>query len=432
MKKNTSKHNMEIKNYEIIRDFIRKLFFMPGFNYDSIKASGYNKARSTYYLDMKRIAHYTDNKIQEYQSENNKYNQIINDLYKYPSNFLLETYRFSSYSINDLQYYFMIMQNMQKEVTTIDSLIDKIKKYYKINDNCYQSIRNKLNELVALGYIKVEKKKGQQYFSLEDDILEYIFRLDLMDKLDLMVLFFHNFYFLASAGYDLLETIRQYQISENYPDIVNHYKKQNDIFLYRYNPIHHVLDNDIVWKILKALNDKKIIEYSYKNQSNKEMLCKIYPIKIITEYDYGRQYIYGFDINEKKYFSNRIDSIYNLHVTDESAYIPENTDKNMQNMWSVSTYESKYNVKIYFDFPKEDIIQYKILKRDLYNTKRFGKITEKDNLLIFEIQVSGYMELVPWINSFGEYALVDKEVCPELYEKIVEHTNELMVLYGLI
>lgn len=426
MKKNNSKHNIEIKNYEIIRDFIRKLFFMPDFNFKSIKELGYEKNKSAYHIDIKRAETYIKNAIKKHGKKKAN-RQIINDLYKFPSNFLLDTYRFSSYSINDLQYYFMIMQNI-KEGKNLKDLISDIKKYYKIDDNCDQIIRNKLKELISIGYIKSEKKGVKEFFLLEKNILD---DFDNIDDLDLMVLFFHNFYFLSVAGYDLLETIRQYRILNFNDDLDKDYKKQNDIFLYRYNPIHHVLDNDIHWEILKAINEEKIIEYTYINQSNKKITCSVLPKCIITEYDYGRQYLYVYDKNSNKYFSNRIDSIYNVKITNKKESTSENLN-DLKNMWSISTNTNKYDIKIYFDFPREDSIKFNILKRDLYNTKKFGTITEKDGIFIFEIQLSDYKQLIPWINSFGYYALVDKDICPELYNEISEHTEGLMKLYELI
>ena len=89
-----------------------------------------------------------------------------------------------------------------------------------------------------------------------------------------------------------------------------------------------------------------------------------------------------------------------------------------------------YHIRIYFQFPAE---KYKILKRQLENTMRFGTIIENsDGRITFNITISNYKEIIPWVNSFGEYAIVDKNICPALYEEIKQHNNKLREMYGLI
>ena len=89
-------------------------------------------------------------------------------------------------------------------------------------------------------------------------------------------------------------------------------------------------------------------------------------------------------------------------------------------------------VKVIFTLPEDKKLRENIITK-INTTKRKGTVTQTNyDTIIYEIQTTNQLELVPWINSFGRYVKVDKEINPFLYNKLKEHNDELMVKYGLI
>lgn len=438
-KKNTKKHLYEIKNYEFIREFIRALLFSPGMNETTMQNDGIINSRRTFYERLKNITFYLNkdkiNKIiKKYRINDTTYQTILNDLYDFPTNYFTDTYVYSSYKEADLYYYIRFMQKISEYLDNDDSkfvgkdIIEEVSKALKVKVK-----KEKFLELEKLGIIEKVNNKDNKYtyYQLTEDIFKHG-NSNFLDNLQDMVIFFYNHHFLSIPGYFLSKTIEQYKIFTGKTDINDMCQPENNIFAYRYVPKYNTIDNNILWNILEAIKHKQIIQYSYISQDNTIIKCQMVPIKVVIEYEYGKQYCYGYDHTKNEYFLSRIDMMSNLKITKETYINKEiylNFDKDFRNRWMVANNEGSYNVKVFFNFPKE---KKKVLKRNLENTMRFGAITENGDQIIFNAAISNYKEIIPWINSFGEYAVVDKDTCPELYEQIKTHNDKLRELYGII
>lgn len=433
-RKNTKTHLFEVKNYEHIRKFIKALLFAPGMNRETMQETGVITSRRAFYNWLQNIAFYMEDKVYEYKIDQTKYKTILNDLYKYPDNYFADTYIYASYNEKDLFYYIIYMQIINQlyyddfSYNYIEaSFPDHLRDVLKIK-------RDILYALEKLGIIeRINKRTSRvQNYRLSTDILNYK-KNDFLDNLQNMVIFFYNHHYLSVPGYFLSKTINQYKILNGCKDAVCHYNPNDDIFRYRYVPKHNTIDNNILWNILEAVKNKNIIKYTYITQDNSEAEYSMLPIKIVIENEYGKQYCYGYDTSSNQYFLSRIDMMTNIKITDitcNNHEIYKQFDKDFSDKWMTADNTGRYHIRIYFHFPAE---KYKILKRYLENTMRFGKITENADMSItFDITTSNYKEIIPWVNSFGEYAIVDKNICHELYEDIKQHNNKLREMYGLI
>lgn len=434
--KNTKTHLFEIKHYEQIRKFIKALLFSPGMNKESIQETGVISSQRTFYDRLKNITFYMEDNVYEYKINRKKYKNILNDLYMCPANYFTNTYMYSSYTIDELFFYIFYLYRIMEDndvsnnnfsFKEIHSLLpEDVEDILKSNKNIFYGLEQ-------LGIIEINyKTKSTKYYKLTNDVLNYR-KNNFLDNLQNMVDFFYNHHFLAVPGYYLSKTINQYKLLNDNPDAPCHYEPGNDIFAYRYVPKHNTIDNDILWDILKAIKNKQLISYTYIAQDNSKHKYSMLPVKIVIEYEYGKQYCYGYDIGSNQYFLSRIDMMENLKTTDTNycnEEIYKHFDEDFINKWMVADNKGSYHIRVYFNFPQE---KKKILKRQLENTKRFGTITENsDGSITFDITISNYKEIIPWVNSFGEYAVVDKDICPELYEEIKIHYNELRKMYEII
>lgn len=454
-KKKTNIHTNEIKGYDKIRRFIQSLFFMPSANLKNMKNNGIIKSDRSFYDIMQSLNLYMGNKIKNSKTQESKNKKIVNDLYLCPANFFADTYMYATYTVRDMFYYITFMQMIDKLISEdgadsflyseFISQIDCDKKYKNIYEDKKYKADTRFNDLVKTGIIEYlgEETRGSgrdkytdKRYRLSSDVLQYDDGNDFIHNLLDMVIFFYNSHFLPVPGYYLSKTINQYIISEYNESDNIHYVPENQLFLIRGRPIHNTLDNNILWLIFEAIKDKTIIEYSYITQMKTKEKYSMLPLKVVIEYEYGKQYCYGYDVNNNEYYTMRIDMIEDVKKTgkkynaDEKVY--KNFDKDFKNRWSVANNIKEEKVKIYFNLTEDETIN-KQLKRRLEDTKHNGEINYIDKShAVFETVVSNIYELIPWVNSFGEYAVVDKTVCPLLYDKIKEHNDELMVMYGII
>ncbi len=430
--KETGTKIYELKHFEQIRFFLRKMFHEPDFNEQNFISDGYS--RRTFYNIKKNIELYLGNNIQKSKPVAHKNTYIINDLYKFPNNFFADAYMYSSYIVEDIYYYIILLQILgNNNELEFDTICGYFKNQITI-DKEINIIKQRLNQLVDLGI--VQKVNNKTYKLIPDllneidDILNNYNIYDALSYLSDISIFYYNHSFLSTAGYFLSKSINQKNIIENNIDSNSHYLPENSIFIYRYNPVYSTIDNNILWEIVKAVKAKQMITYEYKTQNNETINYSIIPVAVIIEYEYGKQYCYGYSEKLQSYITPRLDMMSNIKITNHvgnHAYY--NTPKFINKVWNISSKETKEKVEILFSIPKDK----KALLRRLENTKRYGNLEKnKDGTYTFTIEVYDSLELVPWVNGFGKYAVVNKNVSPALYNKVIEHTKKLQEAYGII
>lgn len=450
--KNTKQFQNERKNYESIKNIVSRMFLEP-----SINLNIRNTKLPASQRDMlRRIINYIGQAhINKTTIEKQHITTFIADMYKCPVNYLAETYRYASYTHEQLLIYLTFMQLISSTGSNDDNgegITNVALPFYKkdlcgdVNDriqnnNTTSAVENMFDDLVDMGIIekcKTEKNisPAKQLYIISNDVLNNIDNLGLLNKLLEMVIFFYNIHPLSVPGYMLAHTIYEYLIY-SYPkdDVLLHYIPSSNVYVYKNKALHNTIYNNITWKILDAINSKNIINFNYTEQNGLVVNRNIVPEKIIIEYEYNRQYCYGFDPDTNKYYNARIDKISELKIinkTIHSKFLSTNFEKDFEHKWMVADSLTCDYVKVIFNLPVDKKIRESIIKK-INITKRKGKITQiNHNTVMYEINTTNQLELVPWINGFGRYAKVDKNINPFLYNKLKEHNNELMVKYGLI
>ena len=112
--KNTKIHLYEVMHYENIRSFIKALLFSPSMNKQSMQEAGIITSQRTFYDRLQNITFYMEDNVYEYKINRTKYKNILNDLYMCPANYFADTYMYASYNEEDLFYYIIYMQIIDK------------------------------------------------------------------------------------------------------------------------------------------------------------------------------------------------------------------------------------------------------------------------------------------------------------------------------
>lgn len=441
--KNTSQFLLERKNYESIREYIGILYLEPCINLDSRKL----KAPAGHRDMLRRISSYINPEYrQKVNIENISVMTFLSDMYKCPVNYIADTFRYASYTHDELIYYITFLQILSTAGQYDDSeegLTDVSKPFTKrdlcgdvrsrTNDADTYTIERIFNDLVDLGII--EKNQNKEY-ELSNDVLNNIDNYGALDKLLEMVIFFYNIHPLVIPGYMLAGTINHYLIY-SFPQESQEmdYVPNSDVFIYTNKSLQNTIDNDITWNILNAVKNHQFISFEYVRQNGEKVFRKLVPVKVVQEQEYNRQYCYGYDPVTKTKSISRINKIKKLKILPE-IYNGENLDSIFEEDFKYNCMTSdsaKYTkVQVKFSLPDNENIRQQIKTR-LEKTKRKGTIKHiNENTIMYETYTTDENELVPWINGFGRYAHVDKRLNTKLYNKLKEHNDELMVKYGLV
>ena len=494
MTKNTHAFQNDIKNYDKIRDILRYLYLFGSSSKEELVKKNLVKSISSFYDIIQRIENYIDGEyLQEHRSTEKgtgKKFRFMYDPFRCPVNYLAETYQNCSYVTDDIIFYFCLMQAFvdpdfpehpyeyleddgfldDAEVIETDDnvaitdLVTIVKNIYTNNQSVLRElngiipnfehndklftwarIKARITELVDLG-ILVESDKNR--YTLSTDIFADIESEDL-SNIQLMTQFFYNCTFLTVPGFYLSSTISAYSQSVYSKEAYSFfYKQENPVFIYKNHRLQNVIDDDVTWKILTAIHTKSVISYSYKTRGEKILHFDMLPMKVIIDKQYGRQYFFGYNYKDQKYYMPRISSVSNVNIKTnyDTARIYEALSdddlkdihsaynriyrEHMANVWNIARGETISTVHIHFAFPEEEYS--KQLSR-LKATKHHGSITELGNGNVdFTVDTCNELELVPWIRGFGKYAVVDKNTNPELASKLKSDWEEALKQYGII
>lgn len=493
--KNTHAFQNDIKHYDKIRDILRYLYMYGSSSKEELVEKYLSKSISSFYDTKQRIENYIDGEyLQEHKSSEKKSGKkyrFMYDPFICPVNYLADTYQNCSYVIDDFIFYFCLMQaftdpyfrqkpydtfsddfeeiddcmtytqefTLNELITTLQIIFDTnqelIDTINHISGNTDHSeilftlpkVRARIQELTDIG-ILVNTSKDT--YRLSKDIFAD-FSADELSDIRLMVQFFYNCSFLTIPGYYLSSTVSEYAQSYFIEEIDTFFNKQeNPVFFYKNHRLQNVIDDDVTWVILNAIHNTSIIQYKYRTKSGGVIDCIVLPIKIIIDYQYGRQYFFCYDYSYHTFNLQRISSVSEVKTTSRikapqkyefyEGTISKETNihklynqiyaQYFESVWNIATNDKKSNVLIHFSFSKEDY--QKQLSR-LKSNRHHGTLKELGNGCIdFSATVQNELELVPWIRGYGSHAIVDSKTNPDLAEKIKCDWKEALRQYGVV
>lgn len=371
-----------IKNFDKIRDYMRD-FYVYGFKCrDDFK----QKSSRTYDNEKRRIESYLGDYIKWDTTNKNKC--VFVSLYssEITQNPLYSAWKSKSFTNNDIMLHFYILKLLSAgKSLKIDELTDKICVETGL---CIdpQTVRIKANEYVKEGILTTAKHGKALYYNLSTFSLSKF--KDVYNELIDAVKYFQEAAPLGVIGSFILDN----------------YNENNDIFKFKHHFIVHTLEDKILLEILKAMHEKRKIQFI--NQSTKtSIINNLYgtPLKIFVSSQTGRRYVTVYNEQRRRFINHRLDYIKSVKVIEECEdydHIEENLEKNLDKCWGVSfggytRFEEVY-LKLYIDEENE---QY-ILKR-LIREGQNGEIIRLDkNVYLYSKTVYDANEMLPWIKTF--------------------------------
>ena len=251
---------------------------------------------------------------------------------------------------------------------------------------------------------------------------------------------------LSVPGHMLLDTLKQYLACVEGIE-------PKDIFSFKYNLIGRVLDEYLVVDLLAAIEQRRVIrlQYLYRNAENRyeaaqtprfakkssnKKVFQLVPVHVVFDHQYGRWYLIGFDIETRKKATLRIENIQEILDTGQAVDIAvmsaliEQADAELALSWVVQDPGKRVTIRLKFWFFADNMTR-NFLRDRVLREACWGRITQDEgSTFIFEIDVNGYLEIKPWIRSFGSSVEVLEP--EELRREIIEEWAEIGAWYETV
>lgn len=456
----------------------------------TIRKSEYSKrAKQLSYLLPDTYLQCTDGKIKKYS--------INNDIYNSTDDVLLKTFKMHNFTENQIMYYFVLLQagiltsfstpNTSKATPfTLNELAENISIWFENNQDilpdAFQKFLHSLNDktgdsdsaalifdkssdfrkyfgdMVDAGYfIKMpaaytEQKRKNAYGNNRGDY--YTVAKDRLNEMTLS---------LGEGSIDSLYLLLNHLAKSNvfsapyylareklllFSDIDANLDDSKNKFLFRHNPVYSILDNEIMYELLKAIKFKKTCSIEYKETNTDYSADDEYnmntmillPRYILSNEDDGRCFVIGLDYGKKEVVSLRLDYINRIKekgthtVSHDDLQLLKGIEDNIDKIWGTSAHRFQKEIIpliVTFTFSDEDIY----LKRQfLQEAKRFPYKKQDDHTYVVTFNVYDTNEMRAWLRKFGKHIEITENSigAKTLKQNIQNDWKEMAKIYGII
>ena len=422
-----------IKHYDTIRSILRDVFLYGCFSKSDLESKNKNSSRKISY-EMRRIRQYIeDDFIKIDKNGKNKLLSLGYDSITNTENFLVSTFLSKSFTKTDIKiyYYLLLVLNHENKPMSFSEIEDALVNEGLINydEISSKTIERKLKEMCNVMDIVGFRKNGRskEYF-IPDDILKDLSD-DEIKKLFSIADLYKNIIFPHISGYYFYDTLKDYMKFERKISY-----KENDPFQYEQLHFHPVIDEEIILKIMRAIegrNEILVIGDSRYRRCRKHDNEPLKPIKLRYDIECGRFYVIGF--YNDRCAAARLDRKDDVKILKNKFNYDEYLEKYKKSMGksfsSVPINNDEYNnVKFELTINKDEE-RYLIdkIKGELGECS-FESIGE--NKFIIHKEVNDGWEMIPWIRKYGENIRVLE---PEALKKRLKEDWEAMLNnYGII
>ncbi len=374
-------YNELIKNFNIIRDYIRD-FYVYGF--DS-REDYSRKSKRTYDDAKRRVESWLSDYMQYRQDTDGKRVFISVDTRRTVHNPLYNAFKAKSFTDGDITLFFIIFDILHDTLVSLPlgEIVDIIDRDYlshfeqpKTFDT--STIRKKLNEFVTFGMIKTEKRGKTLFYS-------------------------------RTEGYAFSNTPALHFFSEAAPCgvigsfLLDRVDGERDILSFKHHYINSALDSEIICSLFGAMHGKQEVELYKITRKGERNSIRVVPLKIFTSASSGRQYLMAYVRSARRIISFRTDYIISAaacgKVGDFDA-LRETLAGMRPFMWGVSTQGSggrreSVEFTVFFGDTEQHIY------RRLLREKRCGTVELIDeHHARFSAEVYDTNEMITWIRSF--------------------------------
>lgn len=393
-----------IRDYEKIRSVLRDIFVYGCFNRQDFKKR--NISLRKYDNEKRKITTFLKSQYILEETENRrKYVRLHSNMFHVTENYLIDSYAIKSFTNLNVELYIKIMQVLAlKPKLAKNQIMNELyllpAEYKRLYDQ--NTVARKLEKLCKFGLLNSAREGNADIFFIADDPFESL-SINEIFELYRAVQYYANVLYPSTLGYHMQIVLRQYAESERNVKI-----EDDDLFMFKHNHFEQVLDEEVMWELLQAMDNKQIVAFKYQPFGKDWRLNDdIIPVKIIVDEYYGRRWLFGIknsDLMPKIFRLDRIQEVrlaLKNHDRDDSV-LQAIYDESMKYSWcACSKNPDKDLTLVELIFHLNDKNMSIILGR-IYREKKWGTIEKIDEYKYrYRIEVTDPVEMKPWIRSFG-------------------------------
>ncbi|MBE5924757.1 MAG: WYL domain-containing protein [Lachnospiraceae bacterium] len=369
------------------------------------------------------------------------------DRYSHDINYLVKLYQHRAFQSRNalpcmlliLQYAYEMCDENDDELITFGSFISTSEVDYNIIFD-EDTINNYFSNVFSQNGVLIKEKKGQYRLAYNplDVFVDDDYALEeLKEVYDALELYSYRAPVKTPVNM-AMETLRRYIYWKTSRRV-----KPKRIMGCEYNYIFTVLDDECSLDLTEAIQKKSFLKCFKYMQTD---YTYIYPIKLVTETRYGRQYLIAIEwdgtFSDSVISSIRIDKIHRVEnlAEEEKSMAPnfesfeERIDKAMELLdrsFTVEASDIDNIITIRFEKEYGGRNIYQEVLEDLHGGEL---VSEDDDSFVVALRVSRVDGLKPWLRQFGRaFSVVeDSEDAKKLALQIKNSLNLMRKNYGIV
>lgn len=404
-----------VKSFPKTREYVRD-FFVYGFK---TRNEFKNKSPRTYDNERRRLESWLRPYVRKDHVSGGSNISLAIDSSLLDTNPLFRVWKTKSFTDNDIVLHFLILDLLQEErPLTAEAITDLLLTEYEALFDI-QTVRRKCNAYAKEGLLEKRKDGKAVVFSLNLALVKWL-----------------------KSNENMLDALSFYQMSEVFGIIGNELTEQldckNQTFRVKHSFCVHTLEDEILLKLLDAMNQKLRIRLELKSSKNGNTSASAcVPLQILISARTGRRYLCGYLHRSQRFSCFRLDSIKNLTPLDSSLEYDDLLNKLIQNrpkLWGVSFqgenghHLDKLTMTVQAFEPTENYIVDR-LKRE----GRGGTVTRiARNVYQYEIEVFDCNEMLPWVRTFIGRILSLTCTSQSVEQRFYRDLQAMYKMYGIL
>ena len=277
-----------------------------------------------------------------------------------------------------------------------------------------KTISAKIKELYEYGLISKEGKKyfieESCFYSIDEEIL-----LKLLNMADFM----KNLVYPEVSGYNLFNLLKNV-----YEDRTC--SEYDSPFQFKYSHLANILDDNVLWSLIEAIENRQQISFTYENKKKENII----PVKIFTENEYNRRYLFAVTREPFKFYIFKLSEIYDLQIINGTEPI---TEEEFESYIEVYQAKKKYSFAGKMDFSAKTQtirLQFKNSRKVKDQLKKDFKCIKFEKGNIAEVTIRGKKKMIkPYLRAnMGLIKTTDEELSVLIDSEIEEMKRN----YGII
>lgn len=400
-----------VKNFERIREYMRE-FYVYGFRTRSELS---DKSIRSYDEERRHIEDYLGAYMGFRSSSEGKQVFLSIDSRSTAHNPLYQAWKAKSFTNADIFLHFTLLDILYDEEIALShsEIMERMEEYNSFFKDPMtldeSTIRKKLKEYTELG-IFIKEKRGRNTVYHRGEMVDVSPWRD-------AIAYFSEVESCGVIGSFLLDTL-----------------PGDDLFIYKHHYITQTMDSEICLRLLSAIHERRFVMIkNVTRKSRTEREAKITPLKLYISTQNGRQYIMGWNEQEKRMKSYRLDYIRSVKPGDVDEDFLQKAGELLKmrgHLWGVSFYTGRCLTHVEFTirFAHHEQYIYERLQRE----RRCGYVERlSENTARFSADVYDAGEMLPWIRTFICRILELHISNPEVERRFYEDLSAMYEMYSI-